>query len=65
MRSCGTTHGTPYSYDTHVPFIIFSTSVKSEKVMKAAKTIDIAPTLLGLVDIDITQKVDGQNLLTQ
>ena len=65
MRSCGTTHGTPYSYDTHVPFIIYSTSVNSEKVIKTAKTIDIAPTILGLLDIDITQKVDGQNLLGQ
>jgi len=65
MRSCGTTHGTPYSYDTHVPFIIYCTSVNSEKVIKTAKTIDIAPTILGLLDIDITQKVDGQNLLGQ
>jgi hypothetical protein len=63
LRSCGTTHGTPYSYDTHVPFIIYTTRVKRKKVSTLTQTIDIAPTLLGLADIDITKKVDGRNLL--
>ena len=63
MRSCGTTHGTPYSYDTHVPFILYSPFIKPMKVKTSVKTIDIAPTLLGLADIDITKKVDGRNLL--
>lgn len=64
MRSCGTTHGTPYSYDTHVPFIIYGAGVKKNKITATAKTIDIAPTLLGLLGIDITKDVDGQNLLS-
>lgn len=63
MRNCGTTHGTPYSYDTHVPFILYSPFIKAMKVKTSVKTIDIAPTLMGLADIDITKKVDGRNLL--
>jgi predicted AlkP superfamily pyrophosphatase or phosphodiesterase len=63
MRTCGTTHGTPYAYDTHVPFIIYGNSIKSKSIKTKVYTVDVAPTMLGTLQIDLTGAVDGQNLL--
>jgi predicted AlkP superfamily pyrophosphatase or phosphodiesterase len=62
MRSCGTTHGTPYSYDTHVPFIIYGAQVSAMKTDNTVYTVDIAPTLLHILGIDEVS-MDGKNLL--
>ena len=62
MRSCGTTHGTPYDYDTHVPFIIYGQGVSAMQSDSTVYTVDIAPTLLHLLGIDEVT-MDGVNLL--
>ncbi|MDX5346687.1 MAG: alkaline phosphatase family protein, partial [Hymenobacteraceae bacterium] len=41
----GTTHGSPYSYDTHVPLLFYGWQVKQGESAYRASITDIAPTL--------------------
>ncbi len=57
----GTTHGTPYRYDTHVPLMMWGHGVghKKEPVQNRVRTIDIAPTLAILLGISVPEEIDG------
>ena len=59
-RSNGTSHGSPYSYDTQVPVIFwgkaFQAGIHSERVA----TVDVAPTLAKLLGVNAPRSVDGQ-----
>jgi predicted AlkP superfamily pyrophosphatase or phosphodiesterase len=58
----GTSHGTPYSYDTNVP-ILFLTHAASGQSPDRVMTIDLAPTLARLLGVQIGPKdMDGQVL---
>lgn len=41
----GTTHGSPYAYDTHVPFLIMGNGIKAGRSSQQAYITDIAPTV--------------------
>jgi arylsulfatase A-like enzyme len=41
----GTTHGTPYSYDTHVPVLLFGKAFKPGRCAASFPMTDLAPTL--------------------
>src|SRR6266436_2162598 len=45
------THGSPYSYDTHVPLIIMGRDFARGTYNQAATPADIAPTLAGLLGL--------------
>lgn len=46
----GTSHGSPYAYDTHVPFLIMGPGIPEGKRTYARSEIrDIAPTLSALL----------------
>jgi predicted AlkP superfamily pyrophosphatase or phosphodiesterase len=45
------THGSPYSYDTHVPLIIMGRDFAAGSYTQAATPADIAPTLAGLLSV--------------
>jgi arylsulfatase A-like enzyme len=49
--AAGTTHGAPYSYDTHVPLILMGPGVKAGRHTRAATPADIAPTLAQLLRV--------------
>ncbi len=55
----GSTHGTPYDYDTHVPLIFSNLNIKSQKVERSVATVDIAPTIARTVGARIPDEVDG------
>lgn len=56
-RTTGTTHGTPWSYDTHVPLYWWGWKVKNGKSTDDAVNItDIAPTVCQMLNI---QNPDG------
>jgi predicted AlkP superfamily pyrophosphatase or phosphodiesterase len=57
------THGSPYSYDTHVPLIIMGTGVVSGRYFEAASPADIAPTLAALMGIQPPSNVTGRVLV--
>jgi hypothetical protein len=47
----GTSHGTPYEYDNHVPVIFMGTGIKAGVYAQRAAVNDIAPTLAQILGI--------------
>lgn len=58
----GTTHGSPYSYDSHVPLIWFGWRIQPGFTVSEASITDIAPTLSQLLQISLPSGVTGQPL---
>ena len=57
------THGTPYSYDTHVPMIIMGPGINAGRYLEAASPTDIAPTLAALLRITPPSNSVGRVLM--
>ena len=49
--STGTSHGTPYNYDTQVPFVMFGWGIKQGETLRRTSVSDIAPTISALLHI--------------
>jgi predicted AlkP superfamily pyrophosphatase or phosphodiesterase len=49
--STGTSHGTPYNYDTQVPFVMFGWGINKGETVKRTSVCDIAPTISALLHI--------------
>ncbi len=47
----GTTHGSPYAYDTHVPLLWYGWQIKPGETHKPVSITDIAPTLAAMLRI--------------
>jgi hypothetical protein len=47
----GSTHGSGFSYDTHVPLIFYGKGIKKGSTREAVEIIDIAPTISTLLKI--------------
>jgi len=58
----GTSHGSPYLYDTHVPLVFWGNGIHSKQSGQNVHTVDIAPTLAKLLKIQIPVNVDGHPL---
>lgn len=58
--SKGTTHGSGYSYDTHVPILFYGWNVKSGTSTRYCTVTDIAPTLSMMLNIRIPNGASGQ-----
>ncbi|MBV9209316.1 MAG: alkaline phosphatase family protein [Acidobacteria bacterium] len=56
------THGSPYSYDTHVPLIIMGNSLQPGRYIEPATPADIAPTLANLLGIQAPSNATGRVL---
>jgi predicted AlkP superfamily pyrophosphatase or phosphodiesterase len=57
------THGSPYSYDTHVPLVLFGRPwIKPGKYPREAAVADLAPTLSYLLDIRPPSASEGRVL---
>ena len=56
----GTTHGSPYWYDRHVPFVLLGAGVPPGNSARAVYTVDLAPTLAALVGIPVPDDLDGR-----
>lgn len=61
-ESTGTTHGSPYEYDSHVPLMFMGAGVKAGHYHQAVATVDIAPTLAGILRLRPLNPVDGRAL---
>lgn len=57
------THGSPYSYDTHVPTIIMGAGVTPGRYLEPASPADIAPTLSALLRITAPTNSTGRVLI--
>jgi predicted AlkP superfamily pyrophosphatase or phosphodiesterase len=50
-RAKGTTHGTNYAYDTHVPLLLYGWGIRPGQTLHRTQIADIAPTLAALLGI--------------
>ena len=58
----GTSHGSPYDYDAHVPLLFAKKERKKNVNFSHAETVDIAPTILNLLNIKLNNSFDGKVL---
>jgi hypothetical protein len=61
-RKSGTNHGMPHAYDTHVPQLWFGAGVKPGVHAERVGVEDIAPTLAGLLGVDLPPEAKGRPL---
>ncbi|MFN0207646.1 MAG: alkaline phosphatase family protein [Planctomycetota bacterium] len=58
-----TTHGSPHSYDTHVPMLLTGPGIqKRAAIDKLVTPLDLAPTLAAILQIDPPKDCDGKIL---
>ena len=58
----GSTHGSGFSYDTHVPIIFYGKGIKKGTSKKYTPIINIAPTLANLLQIEFPNGNSGKVL---
>ena len=56
----GTSHGSGYSYDTHVPLIFYGNGIKQGSSSQKYEIIDIAPTISNLLQIEFPNGTTGK-----
>jgi predicted AlkP superfamily pyrophosphatase or phosphodiesterase len=56
----GTTHGSGYTYDTHVPLLFYGWKIKSGETSGLTDVIDIAPTLSQILGIQPPNGATGK-----
>jgi predicted AlkP superfamily pyrophosphatase or phosphodiesterase len=61
-RADGTTHGTPYSYDAHIPLILMGPRIKPGEYADPAALNDLAPTLATIAGVEIPAASAGRVL---
>ncbi len=61
-RATGSTHGSPYDYDTHVPIVWFGAGVPQSVRTESVGVDDIAPTLSALLGIPAPPAAQGRRL---
>lgn len=59
----GTSHGTGYGYDTHVPLIIYGANVIAGNSSENIIIQDIAPTMHDLLKLNTNATFDGESRL--
>lgn len=56
----GSTHGSPYPYDTHVPLLFYGKGIRPGNVLRRTTIPDIAPTLAALLGIALPTGATGE-----
>ena len=59
----GTTHGTSYTYDTHVPLLWYGANIPAGETARKTEITDIATTLSFLLNIPLPSAAIGQPIL--
>jgi predicted AlkP superfamily pyrophosphatase or phosphodiesterase len=58
----GTTHSSPYGYDTHVPLLWMGSGIKPGRYVAEVAPNDVAPTLATMLDIETPSGSSGRVL---
>lgn len=58
----GTTHGSPYWYDRHVPMIFMGPGIRSGRIDDRVSTLDFAPTLAAFARVRYPGDLEGKAL---
>jgi predicted AlkP superfamily pyrophosphatase or phosphodiesterase len=61
-QATGTTHGTPYNYDSHIPLILMGSRIKPGEYSDHAALNDLAPTLATIAGVEIPGGSSGRVL---
>jgi len=59
-QKTGTTHGSPYSYDTHVPLIFYGWNIKQGSSAEQVYITDVAATLAMMLNIQFPNGCTGK-----
>ncbi|MCF2876241.1 MULTISPECIES: alkaline phosphatase PafA [unclassified Tenacibaculum] len=59
-KNGGTSHGSGYSYDTHIPMIFYGNGINQGSSKKKYEIIDIAPTISNLLQIEFPNGTTGK-----
>ena len=59
MQPRGTTHESPYVYDSHVPVLFWGPGFTAARYDRRIATVDIAPTIAALLGIETPDDLDG------
>ncbi len=62
FEDTGTSHGTPYDYDTHVPLIFMGQGIRAGNYSRNVLINDVAPTLAAMLQINTPSGASGQVL---
>lgn len=62
-KRTGTTHGSGFSYDTHVPVIFYGNGIKKGVSKKYYEITDIAPTIANLLKIEAPNSTTGKIII--
>jgi predicted AlkP superfamily pyrophosphatase or phosphodiesterase len=58
----GTTHGTPWSYDTHIPLVLMGPAVRAGRYDRSVALNDLAPTLATVLGVETPSGSSGHAL---
>lgn len=61
-QTTGTTHGTPYNYDAHIPLILMGQRIEPGQYANHVALNDLAPTLATLLGVEIPAGSSGRVL---
>ena len=56
----GTTHGSGFTYDTHVPLLFYGNGIQEGKTFERTNVSDIAPTISALLGIGLPSGATGE-----
>jgi arylsulfatase A-like enzyme len=59
----GTSHGSAFNYDTHVPLIWYGNGIQKQAIFRPIEIIDIAPTLIHLLNLQRTGAMTGNPIV--
>ncbi|WP_298518843.1 alkaline phosphatase PafA [uncultured Kordia sp.] len=55
----GSTHGSGFNYDTHVPLLFYGNGVQQGETLQRTKITDVAPTISALLEISLPNAATG------
>ena len=58
----GTTHGTPFSYDSHIPLIFMGPGIKPGRYARSVALNDLAPSLATMLNVETPSGSVGRAL---
>ncbi|MGK7371440.1 MAG: alkaline phosphatase PafA [Candidatus Halalkalibacterium sp. M3_1C_030] len=58
----GTSHGSPYTYDTHVPMLFYGWGITKGVTYNKTLVTQLAPTISGLLQIPLPSGTEGKTL---
>lgn len=59
----GTSHGSAFNYDTHVPLLWYGANVPVQNTFRPIQIVDVAPTLIHLMNLQRTGAMTGIPIL--